>query len=118
MPVTVSIWEQWEKLFQNHQVCSLNPFISRNFLKKPPHLSLHKIPFKQTEKSCAKWAHFLNAGETGKHWDFLAKFPSLSRAYSYTPSGLMSGSGGQKEDNEDCRKINDGGIVTLLMVGS
>ena len=62
--------------------------------------------------------HTLNAGETGKHWDFLAKFPSLSRAYSYTPSGLMSGSGGQKEDNEDCRKINDGGIVTLLMVGS
>ena len=50
------------------------------------------------------------------HWDFLAKFPSLSRSYSYSPSGLMAGA--QKEENEDCRKINDGGIVTLLMVSS
>lgn len=39
-------------------------------------------------------------------WDFLTNFPSLSKAYS------------SSEDKEECQKLHDGGIVTLLAAGT
>jgi hypothetical protein len=39
-------------------------------------------------------------------WDFLTNFPSLSKAYSGS------------EDKEECQKLHDGRIVTLMAAGT
>ena len=63
--------------------------------------------------SCLNWVQMApNFPHTDEpdHWSFLTKFPSLSKAYSYNPSG--------SEETEDCRKVDDGSIVSLLIAGT
>ena len=43
-------------------------------------------------------------------WSFLTKLPSLSKAYSYNPSGL--------EDTEDCQRLYHGESMSLLIAGT
>ena len=47
---------------------------------------------------------FLTINKEG--WDFLTNFPSLSKAYSGS------------EEKEECQKLHDGGMVTLMAAGT
>jgi len=73
---------------------------------------------KKLPSSDDKSASPSKADRIDSHWDFLTRFPSLSKAYSsYAPSGGESGSH-DDVDKDDCRKVDDGGIVTLLISGT
>ena len=48
--------------------------------------------------------------ETNEVWAFLTQLPSLSKAYSYNPSG--------EEDTEDCQKLLHGHSMSLLIAGT
>ena len=48
--------------------------------------------------------------ETNEVWSFLTQLPSLSKAYSYNPSGA--------EDTEDCQKLLHGHTMSLLIAGT
>ena len=43
-------------------------------------------------------------------WSFLTQLPSLSKAYSYNPSGV--------EDTEDCQRLYHGESLSLLIAGT
>lgn len=43
---------------------------------------------------------------TGEGWQFLTSFPSLSKSYNVS------------NETEDCQKLDDGNIVTMLTVGT
>ncbi|XP_040568405.1 anaphase-promoting complex subunit 4 [Lepeophtheirus salmonis] len=47
---------------------------------------------------------------TDSPWTFLNKFPDLTKAYSYNPS--------IQEETENCKKLDSGGIETLLISGT
>ena len=51
----------------------------------------------------------LNA-DVNEVWSFLTQLPSLSKAYSYNPSGA--------EDIEDCQKLLHGNSLSILVVGT
>ena len=49
--------------------------------------------------------------DTGDNvWSFLTHLPSLSKAYSYNPSGV--------EDTEDCQRLYHGETISLLIAGT
>ena len=43
-------------------------------------------------------------------WSILTRLPSLSKAYSYNPSG--------REDTEDCQRLDHGESMSLLIAGT
>jgi len=59
--------------------------------------------------SCPGLAPPAEPGE--QEWDFLARLPSLSKTYSYI------GPGGE-EELEDCRRLDCGGELTVLLAGT
>ena len=61
--------------------------------------AVNETPFKQYED-----------GGSDDLWSFLTKLPSLSKAYSYNPSGV--------EDTEDCQKLYYGESLSLLVAGT
>ena len=57
-------------------------------------------------------ANIKNALDTegNEVWSFLTQLPSLSKAYSYNPSGT--------EDIEDCQKLHHGDSLSILVAGT
>ena len=51
-----------------------------------------------------------NESEPEDPWAFLTKLPSLSKAYSYNPSGV--------EDTEECQRLFQGESLSLLIAGT